>query len=100
MSDWVSLLDNLNSTALRVFGREVTYLPFTGEPVAIRAIVETAKQTEDTAPGVYALLFLRLGNLPRPPERGDEVSIDGLSFKVFDISADGSGGAVLRLRQV
>ena len=100
MADWTSLLSGLNTTVLSAFGREVTYSPSTGEAIAINAIVETARETEDTAPGVYALIFLRLGDLPRSPERGDEVAMDGLSYKVFDIEADGGGGALLRLRQM
>jgi hypothetical protein len=100
MADWTSLLNGLNTTVLGAFGREVAYTATTGDTVSIRAVVETAKETEDAAPGVYAVLFLRLGDLPRPPERGDRVVIDGLSYKVFDIEADGGGGAVLRLRQV
>ena len=100
MSDWTSLLDGLNTTVLGAFGREVAYTATTGDTVSIRAVVETARETEDTLPGVYAFLFLRLGDLPWPPERGDMVAIDDISYKVFDIEADGGGGAVLRLRQV
>lgn len=100
MWDWNSLIGGLNTTALSVFGREITYLPSAGEAVTVRAIVETARQTEETVAGVYAMLFLRLADLPKPPERGDEVSIDTTLYKVFDIDADGGGGVVLRLRQV
>ncbi|MBI4905117.1 MAG: hypothetical protein HY820_15895 [Acidobacteria bacterium] len=100
MADWTSLLGSLNSTAIGVFGREVSYVPSSGDAFTIRAIVETAKQTEEIAPGVYAAMFLRSVDLPKPPERGDEVSIDGTLYKVFDIEADGGGGIVLRLRQV
>jgi hypothetical protein len=46
------------------------------------------------------VVFLRLADLPKSPERGDGVSIDNLSYKVYDIEADGGGGALLRLRQV
>jgi hypothetical protein len=100
MSDWTSLMDTLNTAALGAFGREVTYSPSTGVAVPIQAIVETAKETEDAAPGVYAVLFLLLADLPQAPERGDEVSIDNILYKVFDIEADGGGGVMLRLRQV
>ena len=100
MADWTSLLSGLNATVLGTFGREVLYSPSAGAAISIRAIVETARETEDATPGVYALLFLRLGDLPQPPERGDSAAIDGISYKVFDIEADGGGGAVLKLRQV
>ena len=100
MADWTSLLNGLNTTVLGAFGREVAYTALAGEAVSIRAVVETAKETEDASPGVYAVQFLRLGDLPWPPERGDIVAIDDIPYKVFDIEADGGGGAVLRLRQV
>jgi hypothetical protein len=100
VSDWPSLVNNLNSVALAAFGRDVTYLPSAGDPVTIRAVVETAKEPEDTAPGVYVVLFLRLADLPQRPQRGDEVSTDGVLYTVFDLEADGNGGIVLRLRQV
>jgi hypothetical protein len=37
--------------------------------------------------------------LPAPPARGDEVEIEGVRYKVFDIEADAEGAAVLRLRR-
>ena len=100
MADFSSLLDGLNGAALTAFGREVTYSPQTGAPKAIRAIFQPSHEAEENSPGVYGVLFIRLTDLTRPPERGDEASIDGASYKVFDIEADASGGVVLRLRQV
>ncbi len=99
MSDWVSLLAGLNSATLNTFGREVVYrLPASG--MTIRAIFQPTQQGEENAPGVYAVLFIRLSDLPQPPARGDEVMVDASLYKVFDIQADTSGAAVLRLRQV
>jgi hypothetical protein len=51
-------------------------------------------------PGVYAVLFVRLADFAQQPVRGDEVLVDGVTYKVFDIEADTSGAVVLRLRQV
>ena len=75
-------MNALNSTVLSTFGREVTYSPVSGDPVTIRAIVDTAREAEEAVPGIYAVLFLRLGDLPKPPERGDQVSIDTTLYKV------------------
>ena len=100
MADFASLLNALNSAALTAFGREVTYSPQAGLPSAIRAIFQPSHEAEENSPGVYGVLFIRSGDLPLPPARGDEVSIDSVLYKVFDIEADTSGGAVLRLRQV
>ena len=100
MADWASLTDALNTGVLGAFGREVVYLPQAGGQATITAIFEPARQVEENSPGVYAVLFVRVGDMPQPPERGDEVTVDSLIYKVFDIEADTSGAVVLRLRQV
>ena len=99
MADWTSLLDGLNSAVLGAFGREVTYLSQTGSQVTLRGIFENTREVQESSPGVYAVLFVQLADLPQPPERGDEVVVEGVNYKVFDIEADTSGAVVLRLRQ-
>lgn len=95
-ADSVSRVDE---ACLRVFGREVLYLPEAGGQAAVRAVFQPAREAEDSSPGVYAVLFVRLADLPGVPVRGDEIEIDGVRYKVFDIEADAEGAAVLRLRQ-
>lgn len=92
-------IGRMDEACLRVFGRDVIYLPEAGGQAAIRAVFQPARETEDTSPGVYAVLFVRLADLPLAPVRGDEVEINGVRYKVFDIEADAEGAAVLRLRQ-
>ncbi len=100
MATWASLLNGLNGAALTAFGREVTYAPQGGQPVAIRAVFQRTHEAEETAPGVYAALFVRLSDLPQPPVRGDQVTAFDGAYTVYDIEADDSGAAVLRLRRV
>ena len=95
-ADQVSRVDE---ACLRVFGREVTYLPEAGGQALIRAVFQPAREAEDASPGVYAVLFVRLSDLPAVPVRSDEVAIEGVRYKVFDIEADAEGAAVLRLRK-
>lgn len=95
-ADSVSRMDE---ACLRVFGRDVIYLPEAGGQAIVRAVFQPARETEEASPGVYAVLFVRLADLPRSPVRGDEVEIGGKRYKVFDIEADAEGAAVLRLRQ-
>jgi hypothetical protein len=95
-ADSVSRVDE---ACLRVFGREVLYLPEAGGEVTVRAVFQPAREAEDSSPGVYAVLFVRLAGLPAAPMRGDEVEIGGARYKVFDIEADAEGAAVLRLRK-
>lgn len=100
MADWASLLGALNTTVLGAFGRDVMYLPQAGGQKSLRAIFENTRDAQENSPGVYAVLFIQLADLPQPPVRGDEVEVDGTTYKVFEIEADTSGSAVLRMRQV
>ena len=99
MSGWQAAAKDLDAAVVKTFGREVLYLPEAGGQTAIRAVFQLARETEDAAPGVYAVLFVRLDDLPAAPVRGDEVEIGGARYKVFDIEADAEGAAVLRLRK-
>jgi hypothetical protein len=92
-------VSRMDEACLRVFGQEVTYLPEAGGVASIRAVFQPARETEDSSPGVYAVLFVRLAELPAAPARGDEVEIGGVRYKVFDIEVDPEGAAVLRLRK-
>ena len=100
MADWTSLLQDLNTTVLSAFGREVTYLPQASSEFTLRAIFESAREVQENAPGVYAVLFVQLADCPQKPQRGDDVTVDDVTYKVFDIEADTSGAMLLRLRQV
>ena len=99
MADWTSLAGALNAGVLGAFGREVVYSPQTGQQATVKAIFEETREAEENAPGVYAAVFLRASDLAAPPQRGDEVNVDGVPYKVFDILADHAGGLILRLRQ-
>lgn len=99
MASWTSLLDDLNRSALSAFGREVTYAPQAGQPFTIRAVFEATRESEESSPGVYAVVFVRTSELPVPPERGDQVIVDGTAYTLFDIEVDQGGGLLLRLRR-
>jgi hypothetical protein len=98
MSSWGAVVSGLNAAVVQTFGREVVYLPEAGGAATVRAVFQPAREVEDAAPGVYAVIFVRLSDLPAAPVRGDEVEIEGVRYKVFDIEADAEGAAVLRLR--
>jgi len=96
---FVDSVSRVDEACLRVFGREVTYLPEAGGVASIRAVFQPAREAEDASPGVYAVLFVRLADLPGAPARGDEVEFEGVRYKVFDIEADAEGAAMLKLRK-
>jgi len=95
---WDAAMGALNAACLNVFGRQVTYRPAMGASVVVTGILETGARLEENAHGTYALLFLRAADLPAPPERGDEVQIDGATYKAFEVEADAGGGVKLALR--
>lgn len=99
MGDWTSLAGALNSAVLSAFGSEVTYLPQSGVSIPVRGIFEATRQSQEKSPGVFALLFLRLADLPEAPQRGDSVVIGAAMYKVFEIEADGQGGVTLGLHE-
>jgi len=99
MTGWAAAVYSLNAAVVETFGREVLYLPESGGETPIRAVFQPAREAEDASPGVYAVLFVRLADLPAAPVRGDEIEIGGVRYKVFDIEADAEGAAVLRLRK-
>jgi hypothetical protein len=99
MSGWAAAVNELNAAVVSTFGREVLYLPEAGGQTAVRAAFQPAREAEGASPGVYAVLFIRLADLTAGPVRGDEVEIEGVRYKVFDIEADAEGAAVLRLRK-
>ncbi len=92
-------MNGLNAAVVNAFGREVLYLPEGGGQATVCAVFQAVREAEDASPGVYAVLFVRLGDLATAPVRGDEVDIGGTRYKVFDVEADSEGAAVLRLRQ-
>ena len=100
MSSWESAVSDLDAAVVNAFGREVLYMPESGGQATVRAVFQAVRESEDASPGVYAVLFVRLADLPAAPVRGDEVEIASARYKVFDIEADTEGAAVLRLRQV
>ena len=90
---------SLNQGCISTFGQTVTYQPAAGEPFEVAAIVERATDEQRRADGVYARLFVNLADFAGPPASGDEVMIDGATYKVFQVLTDPSGAAWLSLRE-
>jgi len=99
MAGWAPLMNELNEQVLATFGQQVTYSPQSGTPFPVTGILETASRPEDSAPGTYAVLFVRASAFDQPPERGDEVTVGNSVYKVVDLEADVGGGLTLRLRE-
>ncbi len=95
---WDAVTGALNAACLATFGREIIYRPAAGAPLPIRGILQTGAQLEESAPGIYALLFVQSADLPSQAQRGDAVEIAGVRYKVFEVEADAAGGVRLALR--
>ena len=94
-SDSVS---RMHDSRLRVFGRDVTYMPQVGATSVVRGILQTGVQPEAVAPGVYALLFVKKSSLSPLPEPGDEITVDDSIYKIVKKEDDGVGGLRMLLR--
>jgi hypothetical protein len=83
---------------LATFGQDVTYAPENGSPAfTLTGILDAGARREDSAPGTYALLFLKAASFAEPPVRGDEVTVGTSIYKVVDLEADADGGIRLVL---
>ncbi|MGE5647026.1 MAG: hypothetical protein ACM336_14665 [Acidobacteriota bacterium] len=89
----------LNRRCISTFGQTVTYQPAVGEPFEVTAIMERATDEQRRADGVYARLFVNLADFGAAPAAGDEVMIDGATYKVFQVMTDPAGGGWLSLRE-
>jgi hypothetical protein len=89
----------LNSACLKTFGTSATYRPATAAPFAVNGILQRDSDEERHQDGVYARLFINLADFAAQPEQGDEVTVDGKTYKVFEVLSDPTRGAWLALRE-
>lgn len=89
----------LNSACLKNFGSPVTYQPAAAAPFAVNGILQRDSDEERHQDGVYARLFINLADFAAQPEQGDEVTVDGKTYKVFEVLSDPTRGAWLALRE-
>lgn len=101
MSNWNALMGLANAASQLAFGTTVSYLPLaSGDAFAIVGIPDRTSDEEMQASGVYLRLFVNQADFPNPPVQGDEVTVDGAVYKVFEVRVDSGGGAWLSLRVV
>lgn len=90
----------LDRVCLRAFGTDLVYMPEAGGAYQVRGIFQRSAEPEDSVPGTYAVVFVRVEDLPDAPIRGDRIVINGDLYMAYDIEADGSGAILMRLRRV
>jgi hypothetical protein len=89
----------LNRTCVKAFGSPVTYQPAAGAPFAVNGILQKDTDEERHQDAVYARLFINLSDFTVQPAQGDEVTVDGTIYKVFEVLSDPTRGAWLALRE-
>lgn len=89
----------LNKTCVKAFGSPITYQPAASAPFAVNGILQKDTDEERHQDGVYARLFINLSDFAAPPEQADELTVDGTTYKVFEVLSDPTQGAWLALRE-
>ena len=90
----------LNQACLKTFGSPVTYQRAAGgAPFPITGILQKDTDEERQQDGVYARLFIDLFSFAVQPEQGDDVTVGGTTYKVYEVQADPTRGAWLALRE-
>ena len=90
----------MNASSQQAFGTSVSYQHAGGVAFTIVGIPERNSDEEKQSAGVYLHLFVHLADFAAPPAQGDAVTIDGITYTVFEVQEDSSGGARLSVREV
>jgi hypothetical protein len=100
---WSDAVNAADAACLATFGIPVTFTPQGGAAQPITGIIQNPAMAEDYVPGGVqgtsaVRLFVRFANITPPPQRGDQVAINGRAYAVAEVDVDPHGGAVLKLR--
>ena len=98
MSAWTQQSGLANAAILAAFGQPVSYRQGAGDPFAVTGILDKRTDEQRHADTVYARLFVALSGFLARPDHGDEVTVDGAVYTVFEVLNDSAGGCWLSLR--
>lgn len=99
MAGWSQQSGLANAAILAAFGQPVSYQHGTGDPFAVIGIVDKRTDEQRQPDTVYARLFVVLSSFKVAPDHGDEVTIDGATYTVFEVLNDSAGGCWLSIRE-
>jgi hypothetical protein len=92
---------------LTAFGGDWTYTPLKSDPgimaFVFRGIFEAKHEMIEVIDGAQhstqcPVVAVRLADLPIVPAKGDELTIEGRDYRIWDVQPDGQGKADLVLR--
>ena len=98
MSAWSAQTGLANAAILAVFGQAVSYQQGAGDPFVVTGVPDKRTEEQRNPDSPYLRLFVQLSDFAVAPARGDQVTVDGADYTVFDLQADSSGGCWLFLR--
>ena len=99
MAAWSQQSGSANAAILAAFGQPVSYQRGTGEPFTVIGILDKKTDEQRHPDTVYARLFVALSGFSAPPDHGDEVTVDGALYTVFEVLNDSAGGCWLSIRE-
>ena len=99
MAAWNLQSGLANAALLAAFGQPVSYQPGAGDSFTVTGILDKRTDEERHPDTVYARLFVNLFDFSAPPDQGDEVTVDGALYTVFEVLNDPAGGCWLSIRE-
>ena len=99
MGAWSQQSGLTNAAILAAFGQPVTYQQGAGDPFTVIGILDKRTDEQRHPDTVYARLFVALSGFSAPPDHGDEVTVEGALYTVFEVLNDSAGGSWLSIRE-
>ena len=99
MAAWAQQSGLANAAILAAFGQPVSYQQQAGDSFTVTGILDKRTDEERHPDTVYARLFVNLSDFSAPPDHGDEVTVDGALYTVFEVLNDPAGGCWLSIRE-
>ena len=99
MTAWSQQSGLANAAILAAFGQPVSYQQGAGDPFTVIGILDKRTDEQRHPDTVYARLFVALSDFSVPPGHGDEVTVNGAIYIVFDVLNDSGGGCWLSIRE-
>ena len=99
MAAWSQQSGLANAAILAAFGQPVSYQQGAGALFTVIGILDKRTDEQRQPDTVYARLFVALSGFSITPDHGDEVTIGGAVYTVFEVLNDPAGGCWLSIRE-
>jgi hypothetical protein len=102
---WADQVERANQAFLETWGIEAAWQPQAGgDPVTITGIIKNPGMADEFIPGSsqgvgVVRFWVDFDSVDPAPAKGDQITLNGVSYDVSDLDVDIEGGAVLKLRR-